>query len=311
MVDNELENVDKQDINLQTKEKELIPSPETDESSNTDEFNNRFVKHYMSSSLPALIEQIHYKDQQIDQLSKTVTTLVERNNDLQTKLLEQDKQYYRIEGNNPPPNATSRTWNSGGFFSSQQFIILIGLVIFLILSLKAFDYFGSRTYSENAGLYEKYNAQWKDYTQMTVQYQDKLEAIQAEKEKTEQDLQKKGYTIDTLTKALSRLSLQMNQEGKKSETISQLTQQLSQKEKEKMDMMLGLDSLKKALAYERKQAAELNAKNELLKEMNELKKAEADAKTSGGTSFNVLYLLIIILLSAVMFLAVDRNRKSK
>jgi hypothetical protein len=87
MVDNELENVDKQDINLQTKEKELIPSPETDESSNTDEFNNRFVKHYMSSSLPALIEQIHYKDQQIDQLSKTVTTLVERNNDLQTKLL--------------------------------------------------------------------------------------------------------------------------------------------------------------------------------------------------------------------------------
>lgn len=310
MLNDELQSLDEQNIAPQSKEKELVPNPEPDEYNTSDEFNSRFVKHYMSSSLPTLIEQIHYKDQQIDQLSKTVTTLVERNNELQTRVLEQEKQYYRIDGANPPPNAPLRGWGNGGFFSSQQFIILIGLVIFLILSLKAFDYFGSRNYSESAGLYEKYNDQWKDYTQMTVQYQDKLEAIQAEKDKTEQDLQKKGYTIDTLTKALSRLSLQMNQEGKKSETINQLTQQLSQKEKEKMDMMLGLDSLKKALEYERKQTTALESKNELLKEMSELKKAESESKgASGGTSFSVLHALILLLLSAVIFLAVDRNRK--
>lgn len=296
---------------LSAETKEVVPSPETDENGTTDEFNSRFVKHYMSSSLPTLIEQIHYKDQQIDQLSKTVTSLVERNNDLQKRLLEPQTQYYTIDGNNPPP-PSQRAWYSsnGRFFNAQQLIIVIGLVIFLILSLKAFDYFGTKTYSENAGLYEKYNDQWNEYTQMTMQYQDKLESAQAAADKTEQELLKKSYVIDTLTKALSRLSLQMNQEGKKSETINQLTQQLGQKEKEKMDMMLGLDSLKKALAYERKQAAELNGKNQLLQEMNDLKDAKAEnmpASVMGSSS--VLYLIIIVLLAGVIFMAVDRQKK--
>ncbi len=137
-----------------------------------------------------------------------------------------------------------------------------------------------------------------------ISYQDKLEAIQAEKKKRNKICRRKS--IDTLTKALSRLSLQMNQEGKKIKPLANL-HTIVAKRKRKNGHDAGLNC-EKALAYDANNA-ELNAKNELLKEMNELKKAEADAKTSGGTS--LMYCICSSsFYSRQLVLAVDKTEKA-
>lgn len=303
--ENSLPKDDQETVNTQN----LVPTEAEDLAKNSG-FNAQFVKQYVSSSLPMLIEQLNNKDQQIDQLSKTVTSLVERNTALQTRLLDYEASYYKIGGDDGSPPKSSRPWGNESFWQSKHFLIIVGLLIFLILSLKAFDYFGNQLYRDNYAMFDKYNDQWKDYTEMTVQYQDKIENLQTEQQKKEQEIQKQSYTIDTLTKALARVATQLNQEGGKSATINTLTQQLSQRETDIGSLKIAIDSLQRALLAERKQLAAIEAKNDLLQEMQE-KEKQSQSNTSAnstGFSINILYLLILLLLSAVIFMALDRKK---
>ena len=283
--------------------KEMISVPDSDLLQQP--FNDHFTQQYLSSSLPTLFEQLHHKDQQIDQLSKTVHSLIERNETLQKRMAEQESSYYRVDpnyGGQPP-----RHWGYMGFFSAKHFLLLACLVVFLILSLKAFDYFAAQSTPDRQHLLDQYRDQWQNYTDMTVEYQEKLEALQTEKKTKEDELQKQAYTIDTLSKTLSRVSSQLTQEGKKSETINALTQQLTQKDKEIAALDVGVDSMRNVLMEQKREADDLADKIKVMEAINNLNAAK-DVAANNNNQNNLLYFLLFVLLAVVVFLVVEKRK---
>ncbi|MBK8471709.1 MAG: hypothetical protein IPL33_05715 [Sphingobacteriales bacterium] len=296
-------------------DKTLQPLSETDKLSDVapppDDLQKVFYRD-ISAAMPTLLEQLHAKDQQIDQMSKTVTALIERNSDLQRRILSYETgggyHYetpppYNYEGGSTRRGTTQDFW---GGIASRQLFVIVGLLVFLLIGLKAFDYFEGRTSRENSALLDEYRSQRQDYTQMVGEYENKITTLEADKAERESHIQTLSYTIDTLSNAVSMLSVQLNKEGNKSETINTLTQQLGEKEQILARITRNLDSLRAAYQAEKMIAEKLEEKNKLLETVNTMN--QAAAKGSVDFNVNLLYVLILVLLAAVFFVLFDRRR---
>lgn len=293
-------------------DKTLQPLSETDKLSNVappDDLQKVFYRD-ISAAMPTLLEQLHAKDQQIDQMSKTVTALIERNSDLQKRILSYETGGYHYDAPPPPYNyegtRRSTTQDFWGGIASRQLFVIIGLLVFLLIGLKAFDYFEGRTSRENSALLDEYRSQRQDYTQMVGEYENKITTLESDKAERESHIQTLSYTIDTLSNAVSMLSVQLNKEGNKSETINTLTQQLGEKEQILARITRNLDSLRAAYQAEKIIAEKLEEKNKLLETVNTMN--QAAAKGSVDFNVNLLYVLILVLLAAVFFVLFDRRR---
>jgi predicted RNase H-like nuclease (RuvC/YqgF family) len=298
-------------------DKNLLPLTEADKKSEQVDVNLQQVFYRdIGATMPTLLDQLSAKDQQIDQLSKTVTALIERNSDLQKRILSYEtngstggfytydhNQPYNYEGIPPKNRPPSGFWEA---ISSRQYLVIIGLLIFLLFGLKAFDYFDGQTSRENTALLDEYRSQRQDYTQMVGEYETKISTLETEKNEREQHIHTLSYTIDTLSNAVSMLSLQLNKEGNKSETINTLTQQLGEKEQVLSKMARNLDSLRAAYQAEKMMAEKLEEKTKLLETVNTMN--QAAAKNDINFNANLLYILIAVLVAAVLFVLFDRRR---
>lgn len=299
------------------RDKHLKPLTDSDKNTESLEINLQQVFYRdISATMPTLIEQLHAKDQQIDQMTKTVNALIERNSDLQKRILSYETSgsgggFYDYEPRNHhydslPPNSRRPINGFWGGLASRQFLMIIGLLVLLLFGLKGFDYFDGRTSRENSALLDEYRNQRQDYTQMVGEYESKITTLESGKAEREQHIQTLSYTIDTLSNAVSTLSLQLNKEGSKSETINTLTQQLGEKEQILSRMDRNLDSLRAAYQAEKMIADKLEEKTKLLETVNTIN--QATARGSIDINANLLYLLIFILLTAVVFVLFDRRR---
>lgn len=268
----------------------------------------------ISATMPTLLEQLHAKDMQIEQLSKTVTSLVERNADLQQKILS-----YETYGPVPPfegygggggsYRSGGHSTTAGGDFmggNSKLVLLIVGLFVFLFLGLKVFDFIEGRTNRENAALLDEYKSQRQDYAQMVGEYESKISALETDKAIKEKQLEVVSFTIDTLSKTIALLSQQLNKEGAKTETINTLTKQLSEKETALKQSRETLDSLHAAYKAEKIISDKLEEKNKLLETVNSMQQAQAGNRFSLDS--NILYILIVVLMAAVIFALFDRRR---
>lgn len=264
----------------------------------------------LSATLPTLLEQLHAKDRQIDQLNQTITSLIDKNNDLQKNILAHDGSYYHYEpignggGNHYTGRAPHTEWWSG---SARPIVLIVGLLIFLIFGLKAFDYFDNNNTKQSDALLDEYRSQRQEYAQMVGEYESKINALENEKLLKESQVKSLTYTIDTLSNAVSSLSLQLNKEGGKTETINTLTQQLSEKEKDISNLSHTLDSVRGAYHAQKILADKLEEKTDLLEQVNVMNQS-ANQQGKFDFNVNVLYLLILLLMAAVIFVIFDRRR---
>ncbi len=269
----------------------------------------------ISATMPTLLEQLHAKDTQIEQLNKTVNSLIERNTDLQQKILS-----YEMYGPVPPYSgsygghdgggggAYRRPSASGDFMggNTKPVLLIVGLFVFLFLGLKLFDFVEGRANRENKALIDEYKSQRQDYAQMVGEYESKISTLETDKAIKEKQLEIVSFTVDTLSKTIALLSQQLNKEGAKTETINTLTKQLSEKETALKQSRTTLDSLNAVYKAEKIISDKLEEKNKLLETVNNMQQAQSSNKFNFDS--NILYLLILVLMAAVIFALFDRRR---
>ena len=269
-------------------------------------FQQVFYKD-LSSSLPSLFEQLQAKDRQIEELNKTINKLLNKNDTLENKLLvPQTKALSDGSSGIMPPIEESKKVNDWLTFGPKPFLILLGLLIFLVLSLKAFDYFAAPSYQDSWNFLSEYQKQQYNHHELVAGYESKLELLTQEKGKKQQEIEQMSGTIDTLSRSIAVLSLQLGKEEQRSETIDVLTKQLEQKDAELLAMNMVVDSLESVVKKSEMSIAKLEDGNKLLRAINDLK--QENIQHSNTNAPRMLYILMLILTVAVGFVIFDRNK---
>ena len=182
---------------------------------------------------------------------------------------------------------------------------MLGLLIFLVLSLKAFDYFAAPSYQDSWNFLSEYQKQQYNHHELVAGYESKLELLAQEKGKKQQEIDQMTGTIDTLSRSIAVLSLQLGKEEQRSETIDVLTKQLEQKDAELLAMNTVIDSLESVVKKAKMSITKLEDGNKLLRAINDLK----DENVAQNQQVpRMLYILMLILTVAVGFVIFDRNR---
>ncbi len=270
-------------------------------------FQQVFYKD-LSSSLPALYQQLQAKDVQIQQLNNTITSLIEKNNELQQKMLSPETiELYRLDANNggeiPPPNNNNNNsdWSQ---FGPKPFLLLLTLIIFMVFGLKAFDHYAKNPYSETFAQISDYQNQ--NNHELITKYEGQILALNEQKEEKVKEAKELTYTIDTLSSAVSMLTTRLNKEGKKSETIDALTKQLEKKDVSLRSLEGSIDSVKRLHKAQLAMTQELNDKTKLLEAINDINHASVGEERQNSSN-NIIYLLIMALMVAVVFMALSRR----
>jgi chromosome segregation ATPase len=270
-------------------------------------FQQVFYKD-LSSSLPSLFEQLQAKDRQIEELNKTINKLLNKNDNLENKLLvPQTKALSEgVIGDDSPFSEEQKKTNEGLIFGPKPLLILLGLLIFLVLSLKAFDYFAAPSYQDSWAFLSEYQKQQYNHHELIAGYESKLELLTQEKGKKQQEIDQMTGTIDTLSRSIAVLSLQLGKEEQRSETIDVLSKQLEQKDAELLAMNTVVDSLESVVKQSRIAITKLEDGNKLLRAINDLKQENTAAQNQQMP--RMMYILMLILTVAVGFVIFDRNR---
>ena len=270
-------------------------------------FQQVFYKD-LSSSLPSLFEQLQAKDRQIEELNKTINKLLNKNDTLENKLLVPTANRLPEGMNNdmPPFTEQEKKRNDWLTFGPKPFLILLGLLIFLVLSLKAFDYFAAPSYQDSWNFLSEYQKQQYNHHELIAGYESKLELLTQEKGKKQQEIEQMSGTIDTLSRSIAVLSLQLGKEEQRSETIDVLTKQLEQKDAELLAMNTAVDSLESVVKGGKMAIAKLEDGNKLLRAINDLK--QENIQHNNADIPRILYILMLILTVAVGFVIFDRNK---
>ncbi|MGB1206226.1 MAG: hypothetical protein ACPG5B_11300 [Chitinophagales bacterium] len=268
-------------------------------------FQQVFYKD-LSSSLPSLFEQLQAKDRQIEELNKTINKLLTKNDSLENKLLIPESRALVDGKSDDIPFAEKKKGASDWLtFGPKPFLILLGLLIFLVLSLKAFDYFAAPSYQDSWNFLSEYQKQQYNHHELVAGYESKLELLTQEKGKKQQEIDQMTGTIDTLSRSIAVLSLQLGKEEQRSETIDVLSKQLEQKDAELLDMNIAIDSLEGVVKSGQMAIAKLEDGNKLLRAINDLKQENVNPNPNVP---RMLYILMLILTLAVGFVIFDKNK---
>ena len=127
-----------------------------------------------------------------------------------------------------------------------------------------------------------------------------------EKGKKQQEIEQMSGTIDTLSRSIAVLSLQLGKEEQRSETIDVLTKQLEQKDAELLAMNTAVDSLESVVKGGKMAIAKLEDGNKLLRAINDLK--QENIQHNNADIPRILYILMLVLTVAVGFVIFDRNK---
>jgi len=274
-------------------------------------FQQIFFKD-LSSSMPTLFEQLSAKDAQINKLNSTVNALIERNDELQRKNVHVDTtEYYTINGtsNIPLSSPTTDWWQ----VATKASLLLLLLMASLALGIYAYNVNSPNTAptpeemiaNGNYELLSNYLEQREDYYEVISEYQNQVQDMQIEKEEKEAEIADLSHTIDTLSSALAILSIQLDKEGRKSETIDVLGKQLEQKDAALLSLDKERDSLNRIIRAEKAKVKELDEKARLLEALNKMQQNQTGA--FNGVWQNVLYMSGFFILFCIAFFIFDRR----
>lgn len=274
----------------------------------------------LSSTIPTLFEQLNQKDQQIQQLNQTVHSLIRKNDELQAKLMvsedaefypvtevanHQNHQYKQQQQGAAPMNPYD--WNF--FYSvSKPFIILVALIVFLMLGLKAFDSLSDNRGSSNPTLVNEFHNQKENYKRIIEDYQEKVSVLESEKATNEKQINDLSHAVDTLKLRMTEMTIELAKEGKKEETILTLTEQINQRDQELLALNKSVDSVKRVHNTGQAMVKELKDKTLLLETINGMSQDVGAGKGVFDSNFNLLYLLILIILIGLGFMIFDKRR---